>query len=57
MAYLSFYQVLEAEAEVETASTGVKDTQVAEAAAAVEPLLSTLTLKKLTILIRIAIYE
>lgn len=56
MVYLFFSPALEAEAEVETASTGVKDTQVAEAAAAVEPLLSTLTLKKLTMLIRIVTY-
>ena len=57
MVYLSFSLALEAEAEVETASTGVKDTQVAEAVAVAEPLLYTLMLKKLTILIRIAIYE
>ena len=57
MVYLSFYLALEVEAVAETTNTGVKGTQVAEVEAAVEPLLSTLTLKKLTILIRIAIYE
>lgn len=56
MVYLSFYLVAEAEAEVETKSTGVKDTQVVEAAEAVEPLLSTLTLKELMICIQAATY-
>ena len=57
MVYLSFSPALEAVAEVETASIGVKDTQAAAAAVAAEPLLYTLTLNKLTILIRIAIYQ
>ena len=57
MAYLSFSPALEAEAAAETASIGVKDTQAVEAAVEAEPLLYTLMLKKLTILIRIAIYE
>ena len=56
MAYLSFYQVLEAEAEAETTSTGVKENLAAEAAVAAEPLLCTLTLKKLMICIQAATY-
>ena len=57
MVYLSFYLALEAAVEAETKRSGLKGTQVVEAVVAAEPLLSTLTLKKLTILIRIAIYE
>ena len=56
MVYLSFYLVVEAAVEAETKSTGVKDTQVAEAVAVAEPLLSTLTLKELMIIIRIVTY-
>ena len=56
MVYLSFYLAAEAEVEVETKSTGVKDTQAAEAEAAVEPLLCTLTLKELMICIQAATY-
>lgn len=46
MVYLSFYLAAEVAAEAETKRSGVKDTQVVEAVAAVEPLLCTLTLKK-----------
>ena len=53
-AYLSFYQALEAEAAAETTSTEVKENLEAAAAAAAEPLLCTLTLKKLMILIQAA---
>ena len=56
MAYLFFCLVLEAAAEAETTSTGVKENQVVEAEAAVEPLLSTLTLKKLMIILITATY-
>lgn len=56
MAYLSFYLALEAEAEVETTSTGVKENLAGEAAAGAEPLLSTLTLKKLMSMIQAATY-
>ena len=56
MVYLSFYLVVEAAVEAETKSSEVKDTQVVEAVAAVEPLLSTLTLKKLMRLIQAATY-
>ena len=56
MVYLSFYLAAEAAAEAETASTEVKGTQVAEVEAAVEPLSSTLMLKKLMMLIRTATY-
>lgn len=56
MAYLSFYLALEAEAAAETMSTEVKENLEAEAAAAVEPLLCTLTLKKLMIILRTATY-
>ena len=57
MACLSFYLAAEAAAEAETASTGVKENLVAEAAAAVEPLLCTLTLKKPMICIQAATYH
>ena len=56
MAYLSFCQALEAAAAAETTSTGVKENLAAEAAAAAEPLLCTLTLKKLMICIQAATY-
>ena len=56
MAYLSFYLALEAEAAAETMSTEVKENLEAVAAAAVEPLLCTLTLKKLMIILRTATY-
>ena len=56
MAYLSFYLALEAEAAAETMSTEVKENLEAVAAAAVEPLSSTLMLKKLMMLIRTATY-
>ena len=56
MAYLSFYLALEAEAAAETMSTEVKENREAVAAAAAEPLLCTLTLKKLMILIQAATY-
>lgn len=48
--------MLEAAAEVETTSTEVKENLEAEAVAVAEPLLCTLTLKKLMILIRIVTY-
>ena len=54
--YLSFCQALEAEAEAETMSTEVKENLEAEAVAEAEPLLCTLTLKKLMILIQAATY-
>lgn len=57
MVYLSFSLVLEAAVEVETKRSGVKDTQVAEAVVAVEPLLCTLTLKKPMICIQTATYQ
>ena len=56
MAYLSFYLALEAEAEAETTSTGVKENLAGEVAAGAEPLLSTLTLKKLMSMIQAATY-
>ena len=56
MVYLSFCQALEAEAAAETTSTEVKENLEAEAAAAVEPLSSTLTLKKLMSMIQAATY-
>ena len=56
MAYLSFYLALEAEAAAETMSTEVKENLEAVAAAAVEPLLCTLTLKELMIILRTATY-
>ena len=46
--------MLEAAAEVETASTDFKENLEAVAAEAAEPLLFTLTLKKLMIFIRAA---
>ena len=57
MVYLSFYLVVEAAVEAETKSTRFKDTQVVEAVVAAEPLLCTLTLKKLMICIQAATYE
>ena len=57
MAYLSFYLALEAEAAAETMSTEVKENLEAVAAAAAEPLLCTLMLKKLMICIKAAIYQ
>ena len=56
MVYLSFYLVVEAAVEVETKSMHFKDTQVVEAAEAVELLLCTLTLKKPMICIQAATY-
>ena len=56
MGYLFFCQALEAEAEAETTSTEIKENLEVEVAAAVEPLLSTLMLKKLMMIIRIATY-
>lgn len=56
MVYLSFCLVLEAEVVVETMKYCFKDDQAAEAEAVVEPLLCTLTLKKLMIILRIATY-
>ena len=56
MVYLSFYLAAEVAAEAETTSTGVKENLVAEAEAVAEPLLCTLTLKKLMILIQAATY-
>ena len=56
MAYLSFYLALEVEVEVETSITEVKGTQVVEVAVVAEPLLCTLTLKKLMMLIQAATY-
>ena len=56
MVYLSFSPVQEVEAEAETTSTGVKENLAAEAAVAAEPLLCTLTLKKLMIFIQAATY-
>ena len=56
MAYLSFYLALEAEAAAETMNTEVKESLEAVAVAAAEPLLCTLTLKKLMILIQAATY-
>ena len=56
MAYLSFCQAPAAEAEAETMSTEVKENPEAVAAAAVEPLSCTLTLKKLMIILRTATY-
>ena len=56
MVYLSFYLALEVEVEVETSITEVKGTQVAEVAVVAEPLLCTLTLKKLMMLIQAATY-
>ena len=56
MVYLSFYLAAEVEVAAETKSSEVKDTQVAEAAEAAEPLLSTLTLKELMICIQAATY-
>ena len=57
MVYLSFSPALEAAAEAETTSTEVKENLEAEAVVAVEPLLCTLTLKKLMICIQAATYE
>ena len=56
MVYLSFFPALEVEAEAETTSTGVKENLAAVAAVAAEPLLCTLTLKKLMICIQAATY-
>lgn len=56
MVYLFFYPAQEAEAAAETVSTEVKENLEAEAAAAAEPLLCTLTLKKLMIILRTATY-
>ena len=56
MVYLSFYLALEVEVEVETSITEVKGTQVVEVAVVAEPLLCTLTLKKLMMLIQAATY-
>lgn len=53
---LSFYPAPAVEAVAETMSTEVKENREAEAAAEEEQLLSTLTLKKLMMLIRIATY-
>lgn len=55
-ACLSFYPAAEAEAAAGTASTEVKENREAAAEAAAEPLLFTLTLKKLMILIQAATY-
>ena len=56
MVYLSFCPVLEAEVGVETMKYCFKEDQAAEVEAVVEPLLCTLTLKKLMIILRIATY-
>ena len=57
MVYLSFYLVVEAAVEAETKRTCFKENLEAEAVVAVEPLLCTLTLKKLMICIQAATYE
>ena len=56
MVYLSFSPALEAAVEAETKRTCFKENLEAEAVAAAEPLLCTLTLKKLMILIQTATY-
>lgn len=56
MVYLSFCPVLEVEVGAETMKYCFKEDQAAEAEAVVEPLLSTLTLKVLTIIIQAATY-
>lgn len=56
MVYLSFYLAAEAAAEAETKRTCFKENLEAEAAEVVEPLLCTLTLKKLMIILRTATY-
>ena len=56
MAYLSFYQVLAAEAAAETTNTEVKENLEAEAVAVAELLLFTLTLKELIISLLTATY-
>lgn len=56
MVCLSFSPVLEAEEEAETTSTEVKENREAAVVAAAEPLLFTLTLKKLMMLIRTVTY-
>ena len=56
MVYLSFYLVVEAAVEAETKRTCFKENLEAEAVVAVEPLLCTLTLKKLMICIQAATY-
>lgn len=56
MVYLFFCPVLEAEVGVETMTYCFKEDQAAEAEVGVEQLLSTLTLKKLMIILRIATY-
>ena len=56
MACLSFYPAPAVEAVAETMSTEVKENLEAVAAAAAEPLLCTLTLKKLMIFIQVATY-
>ena len=56
MVCLSFYPAPAVEAVAETMSTEVKENLEVEAEEAAEPLLSTLTLKKLMILIQAATY-